>query len=84
MNRKIYKVIAVALMSISLLTCISIKNMAAISTKINVNVINDTLIFSVPGAKTNDSIYFTLYYKTNGVYSEVGGKGFPNIGSSEV
>jgi rRNA processing protein Gar1 len=51
---------------------------------INVKVINDTVIFNVPNAKSNDSIEFNFYYKNEGEYFNIGGVEFPENGLHHV
>jgi hypothetical protein len=51
---------------------------------INLKVINDTVIFSVPNAKNKDSIQFSFYYKNEGEYNNIGGVEFPENGLHHV
>lgn len=54
---------------------------AAVTPKINIRSINDTIIFNVSNAKSKDTISFNLYYKVDGEYTQVGGKEIPEIGT---
>jgi hypothetical protein len=51
---------------------------------IDLKVIYDTVIFSVPNAKSKDSIEFSFYYKNEGEYNNIGGVEFPENGLHHV